>query len=107
MAKLFRYDVPLTQPLLEFLAEVRKVKGKLTGGFQSLAEELLERVSGGRLYLDDAIMGRAYRYARTYVAGGWQDTHLPKFIHEVEHLLRTKEHRKSPSVPSQGGLYGP
>ncbi len=90
---MFYYRVPLTQPILDFLAAAKKVEGKLKGGFQNHITELLSNVSGGYLYLDDQIMGRGYRYEYCYKAGGWQDTHLPPFHREIERLISEGLHK--------------
>ena len=104
--KIFHYKVPITPTIQEFLENLEKVRGKLTGGFQSLGDLLWKNADSkeGWLYLNDAIMGRAYRYSKSYGRGGWQNTHLPFFIREIEYLFRTNNYRRI-QPPVEGGLF--
>jgi len=95
-SKLWVYTVPQSPPIITFLYECEAVQGKLKGGFQRLILDLISRAQGGRMLLDDTVMGKCYRYCRCAgVGGGWQSTHLPPFLNEVERLYRTKQHLRA------------
>ena len=107
--KPFYWSVPLTPAIDEFLQDAEAVLGKLTGGFQSTIKFLLSSTAIDaegemRLFLDDCLMGRLWRYTETFVAGGFQDTHLPKLMVEVRRLMRAKQYQEG-RKPEDGLLF--
>lgn len=46
---------------------------KATGGFQGHARRVMEKITDGRLQVDDDLIGQTYRYAYCYGKGGWQN----------------------------------
>ena len=74
--------VKLSSSLIQTLEDY--AYGDAPGGHQGFSREILERIEQGVLSFDDALIGKAWRYAYCYGEGGWQNV-FKRVLESIRH----------------------